>query len=165
MIAKPVTILYKRPDIKFDWYGLAYGSICKLDQVRSTPIDMGIVFVPMHLPDYTRIVHEPIVRAAPVRHYIASLGFELTVRFDGCNHPSGRQRAYIACPRTAHTVHGFPSCRRYVFVHNFRTVKEAVCWLLAWALLEPVPTDQAKHVGKNPTDRQIQVYRDGIESI
>lgn len=111
----------------------------------------GLPYVPPHLPDHTYIVHEPTIRRDPVTVFIDSLQKRMIVRFDGCSHQSGQQRAYVTCPT-------HPGCRRYVFVCNYDTWRRAVAWLLAWAAMKVDPDSLEEHVKSAPVEDAVDAF-------
>jgi hypothetical protein len=53
---------------------------------------------------------------------------EYSVRFDGCSQRSGKQRAWVRCPHTAHAP-----CFKYKQIDKFPDELQCVAWLAAWA--------------------------------
>jgi hypothetical protein len=86
----------------------------------------------------------------PMKYPLPDGRGEFTVSFDRCTHASGRQRAFVNCP-----WHPDEACRRYVFVHNFASARQAAAWLTAWALFEPRPGTKAEHYAVEPREEAI----------
>jgi hypothetical protein len=100
-------------------------------------------------------VDDGLLMPGVVPDYLAlpsiSLGGK-TVRFDGCSHQSGLQRAYITCCRTG--VH--KGCHKYRYLRDFgNDRRRAAAWLMAWDAYAHKVENRHQHYAVEPTPQNV----------
>ena len=93
---------------------------------------------------------------------------DVAISLDNCSHRSGKQRAYVSCPRARNCPTPHYGCYRYITIDEHRSVGNCVARLALWAEEcngKPDTWSKADHLGFQPSEAAVAAAVAAVELI